>query len=401
MPPLVSIVTPVYNGARFLAATLECVRQQSYAAWEHIVVDDGSTDDTSLILARYALQQPLRVLAQANGGAARARNTGLEAASGVYAVFLDADDVWPPDFLAQMVRALEAAPEAVAAYAGWQYMDEAGTRLPQVWRADPAGAEQLRRDLYWRNALVPSAVLVRRAAVMQAQGFDARLLTAEDWDLWLRLLEAGPFVPVPGAIMFYRNHNSNLTNDLEAMERGRLKMLEKHHGSLSEPLAQWPEPRRQCIGYTYFNTALGYLRQGEAAPAQAKLQQAVETWPGLLQEAELYYELACAYQPRGWRGTAAGLRLNDSARLIREVIATNAALLPGSRPAELWGFACLVLAQLAATNHDRAAARRFALQALRRAEARYRWPAMRLLGKSSLPAGVAQALGRARAARPA
>ncbi len=394
MSPLVSIITPVYNGARFLAATLDSVLRQSGADWELIVVNDGSTDGTDAILDQYGSDARVRVVEQTNGGTARARNSGLAVASGAYIAFLDADDVWPPDFLAQMVRRLADWPEAVAAYAGWQYMDGEGTPLPQIWRPDPLGAEKLKNEIGWRNALVPSGMLVRRAAVVQCQGFDAKLRTAEDWDLWLRLMPVGRFVPAPDTIILYRNHGGNKTNDIERAEQGRLIFLEKHLGPRDEPLAQWPGLRRQAVGYTYFNSALGYLRQGETDMSMTKLSQAVEHWPELLVQAELYYELGCGYQQRGFRGTAMGLRLDDSAALIQALIAARWQLLPGSRPDQLWGYACLVLAQLAATSNDKGLARRFAVQALRRAAAQYRWPALRLLAKISLPNGLAQAVRR-------
>lgn len=97
---LVSIITPCYNGTRYIAETINSVIAQTYQSWEMIVVDDGSTDSLDVVMAPYLAAEPrIRLLHRSNAGSAAARNTGLRQAQGQYIALLDADDVWHPDFL--------------------------------------------------------------------------------------------------------------------------------------------------------------------------------------------------------------------------------------------------------------------------------------------------------------
>lgn len=96
----VSIITPCYNGARFVAETIESVLRQTYADWEMIVVDDGSSDGSDRVIEAYVDRDPrIHLIRQANAGTACARNAALRQASGRYIALLDADDLWEPDFL--------------------------------------------------------------------------------------------------------------------------------------------------------------------------------------------------------------------------------------------------------------------------------------------------------------
>ena len=97
---LVSIVTPVYNGAKYVCETIDSVLRQTYANWEMIVVDDGSKDNSAEIINEYVRRDKrIVLLRQANGGSASARNNGIRNAKGQYIALLDADDLWEPDFL--------------------------------------------------------------------------------------------------------------------------------------------------------------------------------------------------------------------------------------------------------------------------------------------------------------
>lgn len=106
--PTVSIILPTYNRATFLSGAFESIRSQTFADWELIVVDDGSTDGTQNLVSQLAhcLPQPVRYVRQANGGHAAARNTGISAAVGEFLAFHDSDDEWLPHHLMTCVRAL-------------------------------------------------------------------------------------------------------------------------------------------------------------------------------------------------------------------------------------------------------------------------------------------------------
>jgi glycosyltransferase involved in cell wall biosynthesis len=384
--PSISIILPVYNGARYLANALATVTAQTLTDWELIVVNDGSTDDTDTILAQAPPERRRTIIHQENTGLGGARNRGLAAAQGELVAFLDVDDEWHPSYLAEMQAALASAPEAVAAFAGWQYLDEAGQRLPQSVLLGPEQIERLDQELTWRNAILPSALTVRRQAIMRAGGFDEDLKAVEDWDLWLRLKAIGPFVGVPKVLMGYRTHSASMTENVANIERERLKVNAKHLGALEGSFSSWPPARRRAVGYTYFNAALGYLRQREIDLGREKLQQAVACWPELLTADEFYYELGCAFQPRGLRGTLAQLELTASEDLIRFALsAWPDPATPGVSPDSAWGQAALNLARLAIIGGQPQAARRYAGNAIRYGQASHRWAGLRAWLRSFRP----------------
>ena len=103
----VSIITPLYNGERFLSQTIESVLAQTYPDWEMLIINDGSTDRSLEIAQEYAEKDPrIQVLSQPNAGSAAARNNGIRRAEGRYIALLDADDLWEPDFLESQLQLL-------------------------------------------------------------------------------------------------------------------------------------------------------------------------------------------------------------------------------------------------------------------------------------------------------
>ncbi len=126
MKELVSIITPVYNGERFLAKTIESVIGQSYGNWEMLIVNDGSTDRSEAIASEYAAKDSrIRVINQPNGGSAAARNHGIREAEGRYIALLDGDDLWDHDFLEEQLSLMHKR-KCVCVYSSYRFIDEAG-----------------------------------------------------------------------------------------------------------------------------------------------------------------------------------------------------------------------------------------------------------------------------------
>ena len=146
-PPLVSVVIPAYQAARWIAEALDLVLAQTFHDYEIIVVNDGSPDTVDLerVLQRY--RERIIYLCQENRGLAGARNTGIRAASGRYIAPLDADDLWEPEFLAEQVAMLEADPALDMVYA-----DGTGFRRCARSRQNPDGAVALGRRSDFRAA---------------------------------------------------------------------------------------------------------------------------------------------------------------------------------------------------------------------------------------------------------
>lgn len=387
MQPAVSVIVPVYNGEKYVVAALDSIRAQTCADWQVILVDDGSTDGTAAVLAQYPGDPRIEIVRQENQGPAASRNRGQARCTAQYVAFLDADDMWLPTYLARMVQELTANPSAVAAFAGWQYVDQAGDPLPQVIIPSRALGRRLGEELLWRNALVTSGVVVRRWALEACRGFDTELTQAQDWDLWLRLLALGPFIAVPKRLVWYRTHGENRSDDLAVAEAYRLKVLRRHLHVEGDP-AGWTELQRQAIGYTLFVSALAYFRRGKVAAGVAKTQEALQSWPAMAARDETYYELGCAYQQRGWRGSFADLRLDESTHLIHSLVFEHWPAPSETARHAWWAHACLVLSQLAYEAGDGPTARRLAAQAWRGAAIRQRGSALRAMLRAGLPSGL-------------
>lgn len=382
--PVVSVVVPMYNAARHIADALESLRAQTQTDWQAILVDDGSTDDTAARVARRTADPRITVIAQPHQGLSAARNAGLARCTGAYVAFLDADDMWLPTYLERMLQALQGVAGAVAAFAGWQYVDAGGRPLPQTIVPSGALGAHLGDELRWRNPLVPSGVVVRRTAIDACRGFDPDLIQAQDWDLWLRLLAHGPFLAVAERLVWYRTHGDNLSDDIVHAEASQLQVLRRHLRITGDP-ASWSEPQRQAIGYLRFVSALAYFRKGDCAAAIAKMVEAMAVWPALAERDETYYELGCADRPRGWRGPFGAVALDANRHLIRSLVFEHWPAPSQAVRNARWAHACLVLSQLACEGGDRAAARRLAIEAGRSAITAHTGRVLRALLRASIP----------------
>jgi glycosyltransferase involved in cell wall biosynthesis len=205
MNPAVSIVMPCHNAAAHLPASVGSVLAQTFSDWELVAIDDGSSDGT-LTWLRAQTDPRIHVNAQSNQGVSAARNTGLDSAQGHYVAFLDADDTWDSGFLEKMLAALDACPDAVLAYCGWQRMglpDDRGQPFVPPDYENGAKQEMLFASCRWPI----HAALVRRDAVLAAGGFDPALKNAEDYALWLRVATTAPIKLVPEVLAFYHFHD--------------------------------------------------------------------------------------------------------------------------------------------------------------------------------------------------
>jgi glycosyltransferase involved in cell wall biosynthesis len=185
--PLVSVVIPCYNHGRYLPEAVESVARQTFAAWEMIIVDDGSTDDSAQVaqrlIARYP-EQAIRLLRQPNQGLSAGRNNGIRAAGGAYILPLDADDAIEPEMLEQTVAVLDRRPQVGFVYTDVRMFGDETT----LWSGGSYSLAKLRFD-----CPMVAITLFRRAAWEMVGGFHTNLWPQgyEDWDFWLHLAGAG------------------------------------------------------------------------------------------------------------------------------------------------------------------------------------------------------------------
>lgn len=201
--PLVSIVTPTYNQAQFLSATLDSMLAQDYPNIEYIVLDDGSTDDTLDVLSCYAGR--VQWERQTNMGQSRTLNKGWARARGEYLGYLSSDDLLLPHAISTLVDALQAHPEALVSYCDFQLIDGGGRCTGAVQSPD-----------YDYRCMVEELIcppgpgaLFRRSLFEQIGGWNEHLRKIPDFEFWLRAGRVGPFVRVPRVLAQYRIHEES------------------------------------------------------------------------------------------------------------------------------------------------------------------------------------------------
>jgi GT2 family glycosyltransferase len=193
-----SVVIPAYEAARNLGETIRSVLAQTRQDFEVIVVDDGSRDATSAVAEAIAAEDDrVKLYQQANAGPSAARNRGISAGDSEYVSMLDSDDLWLPDYLAEMGRALDLNPQASFAYTDAWVFEEASGRFQKATataRQRPP-TETLSHERFvarlMQDNFIFSSVTVRRSALEQVGGFDPNIAYSEDYELWLRMVISG------------------------------------------------------------------------------------------------------------------------------------------------------------------------------------------------------------------
>lgn len=237
--PKISIITPCYNAERFLSQTIESVLGQSFADWEQVIVDDGSTDRSAQIAGEYAAKDTrIRLIRQENRGVNAARNAGFAASArdSAYLLFLDADDLIAPAFLATMASYLETHPGAGMAFCRYGAIDEHGNaladercELPRYTLESgrlhllPEGEGRVPFDTaFWWIDLPIMSALMRRSVYERLPGWDETFSHGfEDTDLLLRFFLIGEVHAVSGNLVSYRRHGGQFTSSAWRMKRQR------------------------------------------------------------------------------------------------------------------------------------------------------------------------------------
>ncbi len=221
--PLVSIVTPCLNFARFIEETLQSVAAQDYPNLEHIVVDGGSTDGTLEILARYP---NVTVLTGRDRGAADAINRGFDRSHGEFFTWLNADDLLLPGAIRAAVEALQNAPDAGGVYGEGRWIDERGARL-DVYPTRDFDARLLERECF----------ICQPASVMRSEAFlDSGRLNPDfdltfDYELWMRLTRKHTLKRISTPMAYSRMHQSNKSlGQRDGVFRETFQVLRLHYG---------------------------------------------------------------------------------------------------------------------------------------------------------------------------
>ena len=310
--PRVSVIIPAYNATATIAETLDSLAAQTFRDFDAIVIDDGSTDGTADAIGQWIDRHRDRricVHRQPNGGQARARNRGIELATGDYIAFLDADDRWTPDKLDAQVRALDALPHIGLAYSWTDCVDDHGRFVR------PGSCVTIRGDarpaLLLQNFLDNgSSPLIRRAVFDTIGTFDPALRPSEDWDLWLRISDRYPFVAIPVPQIHYRLATytaSTKTAELERASRATLDRAFDRAPTELQPLRH--RSLANLYEYLFFQTFSGAIRRRAIPPAFRYLWNALKYDPDLRQQPHIWV-------PALWKAIATATLPNRLAQRV-------------------------------------------------------------------------------------
>jgi len=294
-PILVSAIVPAFNAELYLAKAIESVLAQTYKTVELIVIDDGSTDSTALIATRFG--DSVHLIRQANRGLAGARNTGIQSAQGEIIALLDADDLWEPRFLEEMVSALRKHPHAAGAYCGFQYINTEDNIVgkPSLKVVDPNLFHKIL--LTTGNWLVPSGVIFWKSNVLKMGLFDESLRALEDMDMWIRLSTDHPFIGLPTPLVKYRRHENNMSKDPQHMITASRLLTEKMVGPLEGDISSWPGFKFVAYYHHFCSAAIRYLAVGNYEKSAYFLYQLAGIRLDYLYSMGLWRGLARAHVP--------------------------------------------------------------------------------------------------------
>lgn len=249
--PQVSVIIPCHNYGHLIGLALDSLRAQTLVAWECVVVDDGSSDDTARVVAAYAAQDArIRYVFQERQGPSAARNRALQATCAPYVQFLDADDLLQPQKLAFQAAFLNACPDIDIFHGNVLLFTEEtlAERLALPWQRieanehtlEGAGLEAL-GQLIERNVLFINAVLLRRSVIDRIGLFDENLGAVEDWDFWLRCALSGArfaYQDAPETRALVRFHPSSFSTDRRRTLTAVLQIRDGLAVQLADPLMQ-------------------------------------------------------------------------------------------------------------------------------------------------------------------
>jgi glycosyltransferase involved in cell wall biosynthesis len=274
--PLVSIVTPSYNQARFLEETMLSVLSQDYPNIEYLVIDGGSSDGSAEIIRRYADRLAFWV-SEPDRGQAHALQKGFARALGEIIAFLNSDDVYLPGAVATAVEILQDDPELMMVHGDSIYVDAAGQ---EIGRKVGAGGDFLSHFLRQFNPISQPSTFLRRSAYDIAGGIDPTLHLAMDYDLWCRIGLRGMrirYLPVP--LSLFRIHGQSKTKlNIVAFAEERWRLLEQYLGDpvLGPRLAPY---HRRLYGMAHLRFANAYWMSGEKREAHSHFWQMLQMAP--------------------------------------------------------------------------------------------------------------------------
>ena len=276
-PPGISVVIPCYNYARFLAQAVDSCLIQNYPAFEVIVVDDGSKDNTAEVAAKYG--DRIRYIYQQNAGLPSARNTGIKAARYPFVCFLDADDLFLPNYFTTIMQRLAGLTSDFGLIvANHEYVDIDGKPLANRRYDHEWNREITVRDILIRSRFQPSGVITRRDIYEECGYFDPPLRSSEDRDMWIRITAKHRAWRMGDVFVQIRKHGNNMSNNADRMRTNMRTVLVKSWRNQVVPKGDvffW----LRVASFWCYQTSLLYAGSGKRLTAYRDLIFSALLWP--------------------------------------------------------------------------------------------------------------------------
>jgi glycosyltransferase involved in cell wall biosynthesis len=284
--PLISIVIPSYNQAKYIAYNLDSILAQTYSNFEVIFIDDGSKDNTAEILKSYSEKDSrIKYFYQNNSERAVARSHGISKANGKYICLVDSDDTWLPHKLETQLAVMENDPEIILCYAPVNRIDPENKPLKNAPRQQKGYSGLIYKHLLMRN-FIPSVTPMIRASVLKNIGEQVTdFIPYEDWDFWLRLSRCGKFHHIKEALGNYRLHPQQSVQNVKAsrIEEVTIKVLDANTQEFLLEHAEclnfldlddknFKALAQEAYSLAYLRIAYWYLVAGDSKTAQEKLK---------------------------------------------------------------------------------------------------------------------------------
>ncbi|BAU65526.1 putative glycosyl transferase [Stanieria sp. NIES-3757] len=271
--PWLSVIIPTYNGADYLAASLDSIVMQQESGIECIVVDDGSTDTTLSILDSYQDKLPLQVVKRNRiGNWVTNTNYGLSFAQGEYVCFLHQDDIWLKDRLKTVKEAIAFHPQANLYLHSSLFIDTQGKPLG-IWRCPlPSYPEVIKAELMMERLLIQNFIAIpapvfRKEVALDVGGLNEELWYTADWDFWLKLAASGDTIYHSQPLAAFRVHPNSQTirrsSSLSDFQQQMRSVFEQHLAKWETSINNKLKIRKVALFSTKVNTALAAMVHGE------------------------------------------------------------------------------------------------------------------------------------------
>lgn len=286
----ISVVIPAYNAGSYIGEAVESVRRQGKAIREIIVVDDGSTDSTSEVVA--SLGNDIRYISQENSGPSVARNLGIQMAKATLIAFLDADDVWTGNKTTEQMAVFQAYPDVGLVASDMAETDSNGRIVTPSVLAEHdllgffqglggAPVPQALRRLVEKNFIPTGTVIAKRKLLLDLGGFKTDIRYGEDLELWARIASRAPIVCLPHAHMLRRRHGANATQATEPMLNDLVKVMKNLRDSCGSALREQGGNPVHAVSNALFNLAYWHFAAGHLSLAHETFSECLSETPSL------------------------------------------------------------------------------------------------------------------------